>query len=138
MGQGEAVYVKLLLRGRPLTPYGQGPAPRLPERQLHRLMPDVLKPQFLEALQAELLCPAIGGVAGPPDPLGEDLRYPAIGDFLGWDQLVDGHRVFQGTLGGYTRQSSSLRASSYSLGRPLICLSVCALDVDPLNIGAVI
>ncbi len=91
VGQGEAGQVQHLHSARAVAPDGQGPAARLPVGQLHRLQPHVLQAEVTEALQAELLCPAVGGVARAADALGEDLLDPAVDPLLGRDQVIVGH-----------------------------------------------
>ena len=61
---------------------------RLPVRHRHRLAAHVLKPEGTELLQRPRLCPAIGGISGPPHAVREHLLDPAKDHGLVWNQVV--------------------------------------------------
>jgi hypothetical protein len=84
VGEGEAGELGLASGARGV----EGPGARLPVRERSRLQAHRFEPEGAEALGAELLGPAIGGVSGPANALGVDPLDPPEDLFLPRHQLV--------------------------------------------------
>ncbi len=66
---------------------------RLPGRELDRLVPDALEPECRENIGDPALGPAVGGMAGTPHALGDDLLDPSIDLWLRRNEIVAHRQV---------------------------------------------